>query len=392
MANKGEWGEPYVAIRTLADGRLYMAGKDGHIDKEHYMDVVSLKRIESIKNGSRSVDREVRYCVHLDKDKDKGTIEIKIDNVVIKNINIERFRHIAEVLKKDIISGKSSSFNISAEAQKFLIEAEIRSLKAKSTNKSDIFLSVVDPRTSIVREDVGFSIKSEFGREPTIFNTAAASGAKYKLSNMTDELMEEINGMVDHRGKVAVMDRCRRLLEAGCKMEFVGYPIAKRAGEATFYENLDNINPRLVNVIERIMWNHFIKGESASDIPDVVNILIAENPCQITNPKIKYPTMIKNFLYAGYCGMTASTIWNGGNQVKGGFISVNKDGEVMAYYAVESDSFKDFLYNKCHIDYPDTSSRHGDYAKVYKENGEYYFHLNFQIKMRKEDGIIYLNQ
>ena len=93
--------------------------------------------------------------------------------------------------------------------------------------------------------------------------------------------------------------------------------------------------------------------------------------------------MIKSFLYAAYCGMTASTIWSGESQVKGGFISVSGDGEVMAYYAMESDSFKNFLYEKCFVDYPSTDSGHGDYAKVYKENDEYYFHLNFQIKMNK---------
>ena len=381
MANKGEWSEPYAAIRILADGRLYLAGNDGHRNLREWMDVLSLYRLESVTTGTRHITRDVRYYVHLDTD----DIEIQVDNVFIKNINIESFQRVAEVLKQDIISGNSSSFNVSTEAQDFLVDAEIRSLKAKSINKSDVFITIRDPRASIVREDIGFSIKSEFGKPPTIFNTAKASGAKYKLSNMTDDLMVEINNMFDERGNAAVAERCRRLRDSGCEFEFVGYPIAERAGVAAFYENLDNINPRLINVIERIMWNHFMEGETARDIPDVVDILIRQNPCKITNPETKYPTMIKSFLYAGYCGMTASTIWQGDNQVKGGFISVNKDGEVMAYYAMESDSFKNFLYNKCFVDYPSTSPGHGDYAKVYKENNEYYFHLNFQIKMHKDD-------
>jgi hypothetical protein len=381
MANKGEWSEPYAAIRILADGRLYLAGNNGHRDLSEWMDVLSLYRLESVTNGSKHTDRDVRYYVHMDK----GNIEIQIDNLFAKNIDVERFKCIADVLKHDIISGNSSSFSVSNEAQEFLVEAEIHSLKAKSINKSDVFITIRDPRASIIREDVGFSIKSEFGKPPTIFNTAKASGAKYRLSDMTDDLMAEINGMVDDRGNAAVTERCRRLIEAGCDLEFVGYPIAGRAGVAAFYENLDNINPRLVNVIERIMWNHFIEGEKARDIPDVVDIIIKQNPCHVTNPKTKYPTMIKSFLYAGYCGMTASTIWEGDSQVKGGFISVNKEGEVMAYYAMESDAFKNFLYNKCFVDYPSTSSGHGDYARVYKENNEYYFNLNFQIKMHKDD-------
>lgn len=383
MANKGEWSEPYVAIRIMADGRLYLAGADGHRNLTEWMEVLSLCRLESILEGKRRVNRDVRYVVHFNESK----VEILIDNVSQKSIEIARFQRIAEVLKNNIISGSTSSFNVSEEAQTFLSEVEIRSLKAKSISKSDIFITIRDPRASIVREDVGFSIKSEFGKPPTIFNTAAASAAVYKISGMTEELKNEINSIVDAKGNAAVTERCKRLISAGCKLKFVGYPIAKRAKCEAFYENLDNINPRLVEVIQRIMWNHFFEGETASDIPDVVDIIVKQNPCDVSNPETKYPTMIKSFLYAGYCGMTASTIWQGDNQVKGGFISVNKDGEVMVYYAMESDAFKNYLFNKCFVDYPSTEPGHGDYGKVYKdeESGEYFFNLNFQIKIHKDN-------
>ena len=373
-ANKGEWSEPYAAIRILADGRLYLAGSDGCRDLTEWMDVLSLHRSESVQGTG---DREVGYYVYSDK----GYIEIRIDNVFDKTIDGTIFNHIAELLKDDIISGMTSSFSVSDEVYDFLNAAEFRTLKAKSVNKSDIFLTIRDPRASIVRQNVGFSIKSEFGRPATIFNTAKASAARYLLSNMTDSLMDEINHIIDNRGNAAVTERCQRLLNAGCSLEFVGYPIAKVAKCAAFYENLDNINPRLVNVIERIMWNHFVEGESVRDIPEVVDVLIRKNPCKVTNPETKYPTMIKSFLYAGYCGMTASTLWKGDNQVKGGFISVNKNGEVMAYYAIESDAFKNYLYDRCFVDYPSTSPGHGDYGTVYKEGEQYYFNLNFQIKI-----------
>lgn len=380
-ANKGEWSEPYAAIRIMADGRIYLADNNGHRNLAEWMDVLSLQRIESIIFGSKRKDREVRYCVHADRD----VVEIQIDGTYEKSIAVERFKHIAEVFKNDIIMGNSSSFDVSAETNAFLAEAEFNSLKAKSIDKSDVFVTIRDPRASIIREDVGFSIKSEFGKPPTIFNTARASAAKYKVSNMNDEFMDEINNLVDAKGNTAVSERCKKLLDSGCDLEFVGYPVTERAGCAPFYENLDNINPRLVDVIERIMWNHFFEGETARNIPDVVKVLIEQNPCGVTNPETKYPTMIKSFLYAGFCGMTASTIWNGDSQVKGGFISVNKEGEVVAHYAMESDSFKNYLYEKCFVDYPSTSPGHGDYANVYKEHGEYYFNLNFQIKMRKDD-------
>ena len=92
--------------------------------------------------------------------------------------------------------------------------------------------------------------------------------------------------------------------------------------------------------------------------------------------------MIKSFLYAAYCGMTASTLWDGTSQINGGFIKVNSNGDVVAHYALESDAFKSYLFNNCYLEFPSTSEGHGNYGKVYKENGNYYFRLNFQIRYR----------
>ena len=81
--------------------------------------------------------------------------------------------------------------------------------------------------------------------------------------------------------------------------------------------------------------------------------------------------------------MTASTLWDGSSQVKGGYISVSAEGDIVANYALESDSFKNYLYNNCYMEYPDTSAGHGYYGFVYKEDENYYFRLNFQIRIHR---------
>lgn len=92
--------------------------------------------------------------------------------------------------------------------------------------------------------------------------------------------------------------------------------------------------------------------------------------------------MVKSFLFASYCGMTASTLWDGEGEVNGGFINVDENGKVLAHYAMESEEFKSYLFNNCYLEFPSTSEKHGDYAKVYEVDGEYYYHLNFQIRYR----------
>lgn len=374
MANKGEWSEPYAAIRIIGDKKLFVADGTGMRNNEEWMDVLKVIRHESLGKENRTVSYQYM--------EDCDNVEILVNDECSAVIGVEIFKDIADLLVEEIKNARGSSFSVSDTIMNFLKDINIHSLKAKSINKSDIFLCIRDPRASIIRENVGFSIKSDFGKPPTLFNTAKASAVIYRVTNMNDALMEQINGMFDSKGHAAVMDRCERILTSGCELIFEGYPIAERAGCKAFQENLDLIDPRLGEVIERILWNHFVNHENRLDIADVTQRIVEENPCELSRPEVKYPYMIKSFLYAAYCGMTASTLWDGTNQVNGGFIKVNSEGEVLVHYALESDDFKSYLYTHCFLDFPSTSEGHGNYAKVYKENGEYFFRLNFQIKYR----------
>ena len=369
--NKGEWGEPYVALKLLGDGRLHMADENGEVKPDEWMDVVELIRHEA-------ADRIVTYG----RGAESTMIDIGINGSPAASLPAKDFLEAANRLSHDIRTGRGSSFEVSDEVNDFFLLAQMLTLKAKSVDKSDVFLTTLDPRSAVTRSRIGFSIKSKFGHNPTVFNTAPASGVRYRLDGCTSGDMEDINGIVDDRGHVAVGSRCSAILERGLVPVYVGYALAKRAGCEAFKDNLDIIDPRLPLVIERMLWNHFFEGDATIDIPDVVGRIIRENPCEITRPEVKYPYMVKSFMYAAYCGMTASTLWDGNGQVNGGFITVDEDGSVLAHYALESEEFKAYLYNNCYLEFPATSKGHGDYAKVYEEGGKYYFHLNFQIRYR----------
>ena len=370
-ANKGEWGEPYVAVRLLGEQKLYIADANGNKNPSEWMEVLELIRHET-------VERIVTYRCK----EEECQIDIDVNGTLILSVEADKFLAIADQLAAEIKAGKGSSFNVSENITDFLTGIEMKHIKAKSVDKSDVFLSVRDPRAAITRKHIGFSIKSEFGQNPTLFNTAKASAVVYKVSGMTDELMETINALVDDKGHAAVSERCDMMVANGCSFDFVGFPIAARAKVAAFEENLDMLDSRLPKVIECMLWDHFFNHESRVDL-DVVTKRVAErNPCGITRPEVKYEYMIKAFIYAAYCGMTASTLWDGTSQVNGGFIKVNSNGDVVAHYALESDAFKSYLFKNCYLEFPSTDEAHGNYAKVYKEGENYYFRLNFQIRYR----------
>lgn len=369
--NKGEWGEPYVALRLLGDGRLQMADGGGAVKLGEWMDVVELVRHEAI-------DRVVAYR----RDAGAAEVGISVNGEFVESLPAREFSQAADRLLSDIRNGRGASFEVSDEANDFFRRIQMLALKAKSVDKSDILLTTLDPRSAVVRNRIGFSIKSKFGQNPTLFNTAPASGVRYRLDGCTEADMETVNAIVDDKGHAAVGSRCSEILGRGIEPVYNGYAFAKRARCEAFKENLDVIDPRLPLVIERMLWNHFFEGDAAVNIPDVVDRIIRENPCTVTRPEIKYPHMVKSFVYAAYCGMTASTLWDGSGRVNGGFITVDENGGVLAHYALESEEFKAYLYRNCYLEFPATSKGHGDYAKIYKENGEYFFHLNFQIRYR----------
>ena len=74
---------------------------------------------------------------------------------------------------------------------------------------------------------------------------------------MNDKLMEEINNLNDDKGHTLVSKRCETLVNNGCQLEFIGFPISIKHGYSIFEENLDIINPRLKDVIDFILRTHF---------------------------------------------------------------------------------------------------------------------------------------
>lgn len=371
-ANRGEWSEPYVAIRLLGEGRLYLADEDGNKNENEWMEILDVLRYETN-----------LHLVKYHYDAQETAVTVYLENKLVIKVLASDFLKYADMLRDEILTKSGRTFSVSEDIMDFFekIKIDKNHLKAKSKNKSDIFLNVFDPRASIVRNEIGFSIKSKFGKDPTLFNTAKASAAIYQLEGMTDELMQKVNSLVNAKGDAAVRERCE-LIKKHCKVKFVGFPIAAKAKSVAFAENLEMLNCRLKVVIQRILYNRFFDGFSEKDITKVVERIIEENPCQINFPEKKYPYMIKAFLYAAYCGLTASTIWDGTSNVNGGFITVCSNGDVVAQYALESDAFKTYLYNNCYFEDPSTAQEHGYYGFVYKENGEYFFRLNFQIRYR----------
>lgn len=377
--NYGEWGELYTLLRLVGAGRLSLADEHEREVSDSYLELKSVIRHETN-------SRKVSYDEGAEHDGYRD-VDIRVNEEYVTTARSDAFNEEADDVFSYVGKGLHAPFPVTDELDGFFHSIEVLHYKAPSTDKSDIFLTVLDPRTALVREEIGYSIKTKWSKKSTLFNTGNGSRAVFKVTGpMTTSFADEINALLNSAGDADVSGRVHLLESKGCGLSFSGFAYCERARCRAFQENLETINPRLVEVWARVIRAHFDDGLFTGETTAIAAIgdwLIDENPCDVGRPGVDYPYMIKSFLYAAYCGLTASTLWDGRSNVNGGLITVDSDGKILAFNALDGDVFKTYLYTHCCIDFPSTSRGHGNYGSVYQEGGEFYFDLNFQIRFNR---------
>lgn len=342
--NKGEWSEPYVLLKLLADGKLFTADEN-------------LKKIEN------------KYFPVLKVFRDKAVyevgnkIQIFVNDELVKEVEQAEFMKQSKFLFDKISSsskGSKLSFN---ETENFLKEICCEKLKASSHDKTDITMQIQDNKAN--DPVCGFSIKSALGGLPTLVNATGATNFVYEVVGLTDKQVAEINAI---KTKTKIIDRLKKIYELSSSVSFAGL-------HKSFAENLEFIDSRMVELLSYAVLYHY--RDKLNTCAEVVRKLASENPLKFSNTEL-YSYKFKDFLCATALGMTPATKWKGIDDANGGYIIVTKTGDVVAYHIFNRDSFKEYLLKNTKFEHASTS-RHG-YASLYKENGKLFIKLNMQIR------------
>ena len=401
--NRGEWAEGYVFLKILGDGRIHAGTANLEPIPETYIDVKNVqKRLGSDK-----------YVFEREK---LGRVACTI--VCCKNgeqyicIPSEKFLQNASKLFR--IIGNKKTGNISApDIQQFFESIDIKSIKSpplskdeieKYGGKTDIFLCV---RNSIdtSEEELGFSIKSHFGSNATLFNCGPGSNYLYEISGCTDKDMIFLNSLDSIDEIVSYVKESNYM-----KFNVLGSaPVCFSKNEEPrpiFDFSLDHIDTRLSEVISYMLlciYGYYDKPKSKS-IKDIVDLISATNPLGLRerNGASPYESMFKRLLFAAFSGMTASKIWDGKNRVTGGYLDVSEDGNILYFRALSDEQFNSYLYNTTCLDAP---SKGGKYKAIHKaakegnnlpdidsikgDHGDYGYIFNYEIngKQMKVLGI-----
>ena len=368
--NKGEWAEFYVMLKLLGEGKLYTADNMLKKKLDSYLDVLKIIRQEF-------ETHVLEYIV--DQDNAVVTVKPQGSEAVLATIPMQEFEDNAITLFEGLKRVKGMSViapDSVCEFAKVIYVSKpkapaVKALKKQFGGKNDIFIEVRDGQTAIVSV-MGFSIKSKFGHNPTLFNAGSSSQYLFKLSGCDDAMMDEFNAISDGKGGRG-WSLCREYLfshSIGAEFAQTQYP--------TYNENLFLVRESMPKIMAWCVYDRLLGSNAEHGVKETVERMSAVNPLGVGNPAVYYEKAIKDFLMAGFTGMTAGNKWDGKEQVNGGYIVVMDDGDVICYHSSDREAFRDYLYRNTYFEY--VSADKYNWSRIIKIDGEYYLPLNVSVR------------
>lgn len=367
--NKGEWAEFYVMLKLLGEGRLYTANKLLQKNYQSYLDILKIIRQECESQVLEYIIDEPNALVIV-KPQDTSTILVTMP--------VKIFNDYAQMLFdgiKDVEGSSVPAPDPVCDFAKVIYVSKpkapaVKALKKQFGGKNDIFIEVRDGQTAII-SIMGFSIKSKFGQNPTLFNAGSSSQYLYKLAGCDDAMMDEFNAITENGGRG--WSKCKAYLSNhGISMEFA------RTQNPIYNDNLFLVRESMAKIMAWCIKDRLIDSPRHFEVMETVERMIVANPLGVPAARVYYEKAIKDFLMAGFTGMTAGKEWDGKEQVNGGYIVVMDDGDVICYHSSDRESFRDYLYRNTHFEY--VSADKYLWSRIVKIDGEYYLPLNFSVR------------
>ena len=342
--NRGEWSEIYVL--------LYLS------------DNPNLKIVNSHLNAIEESIFVVDEIVYPYRTKCKSANDYAIDPKgcsATSNMKEEIYYYILNAPKgKGAFSIEGNNGQISG-----FLEGRKR-IKSSSKRKEDL-VALVNDSISRKKVKVSYSIKSMLGSPATLLNSSSATNFIYTVRGLKQHDIEKIN---DIKSRTKLKDRIQRIYDLGGLIEFsdVENPI--------FKENLKMIDSQMPLYIGNALLESYIDGDKSffhlfqSANPELSDAFVRKKICEL--------------LSAISFGMFPNVPWNGAHTVNGGFLIVEKQGDVVLLDSIyHQNEVDDFLLHSTKFDSPSSSRYHMvEIARDMNSDGVWHFTLNLQVRYR----------
>lgn len=351
-------------LRLLGDGKLYAADKLFQKNYKSYLDILKVIREEFEGTVIEYIFDDLQKTVSVVDKKTCATITVidQIDFVTASKILLHHMRteRGASIEAPDSICRFANQILVTKPKA-----PAVKSLSKQFGGKNDIFLQVRDSQTSLV------SVMG-FASLPTLFNAGSSSQFLYRLTNCNDDHMKHFNSIRDANQKRG-WTICKQYLASNdIHLIFAG------TKNPLYTDNMVLIRDSMPLIMSYCVLDRLILSDSNYEVQETTERIAKANPLNVSKPDYFYEKSIKDFLMAGFTGMTAAREWDGREQVSGGYIVVTDNGDVLCYHAADREFFRDYLYKNTHFEYVDTNKYKWSYIE--KINGEYYLPLNVSIR------------
>ena len=357
--NKGEWSEIYTLLKLLGEGKVYAGYQNLNKIQDLFYPIIMILRQE--KDGG--------YNYRL---QDKDVVIQTPAGEELLRIPASVFLVEAENLLK-AINENDGAFGV-PQIEVFMNSIYCDSLKAKSSDKTDIRIILHDRRTKI-NSEMGFSIKSQLGGDSTLLNASKATNFNFKVTgvDLSDDEITAINSINPKRNKV--IEKVNAIKKKGASLIF------DKVENSTFRNNLVMLDGDLPAIIANLLLEQLNTG--VSTLKELADKITETNPLQydVEQASPFYAYKIKHLLTSVALGMMPATAWSGKFDANGGYLVVKKDGEILCYHFYDRNRFEDYLFSNAYLERSSTT-RH-EYASIIKEtDGSLSFKLNFQVRLK----------
>lgn len=355
--NKGEWSEIYTLFKLLGDGVVFAGDADMNKVSTLFYPIISVIRQE---------EKQMTYHPETNS----KVVVVYADNEEVMRVSMECFAQKALELLNLIKAAEGRAFSLES-IEEFMHGVMCHTLKAKSSDKTDIKLVVHDLRTG-TKPVLGFSIKSQLGSNSTLLNPSDATLFTYRVVGNTpisDDDIARINA-IESEG-----DRLKEIMLTGYKLDYYA------TDHETFENNLMVVDSFMPHIVAQALANHYTFGINGID--DSITVIAKTNPLgfKVRDVDNIYRIKFKNLLVNVALGMTPAKEWDGRYEANGGYLVVKKDGDIVCYHFYDRNQLEDYLLKNTNFDNPSRSRYH--YGSIYRgEDGKAYLKLCLQIRFK----------
>ena len=316
----------------------------------------------------------------------------------------------------DALNGYKEKFALTDEQIAGILCVSVHVINAIKNNHVYIAPNAISYFENKLGVDLSY-IKSHIGSSPTLFNSSQSSGFVYKVVGCDVEGMHRLNYKEGFLDIISAIKEDYSLEYIGCRNEI-------------FEQNIRIVDSRMDEILQNaiLMQVGYLDGLDSTSISEISKALATLNPIGVRNPEVFYEAKLKAFLFASFAGMTASTEWNGRKKLTGGYIDVDREGELLYYRAISDDIFENYLFRHTYVDRPDRgykkelavagakaaidenrnltdeeifwiehsekidkktkekkivkNAKKGDFGYVYQDGEDFYIVINFQVRFR----------